>query len=56
MIKGIERHMLMKTFGNITDAPSACKDGMMAILYRKPGLESSIKDIWLRTFISQDKA
>lgn len=57
MIKGIERHMLEETFGNINGRNQVPgKEELMAILYRKPRVEKvAIKDIRLRTFISQDK-
>ncbi len=57
MLKGIERHMLEETFGNINGRNQVPgKEELMAILYRKPRVEKvAIKDIRLRTFISQDK-
>lgn len=57
MIKGIERYMLEETFGNINGRNQMPgKEELAAILYRKPRVEKvAIKDIRLRTFISQDK-
>lgn len=57
MIKGIERYMLEETFGSINGRNQMIgKEELTAILYRKPRVEKvAIKDIRLRTFISQDK-
>lgn len=57
MIKGIERYMLEETFGSINGRNQMLgKEELAAILYRKPRVEKvAIKDIKLRTFISQDK-
>ena len=57
MVKGVEDQMLKEKIAEIRNSDDACSDErMIDIISRRPRIEKvAIKDIKLRTFISQDK-
>ncbi|MFC2129711.1 amidophosphoribosyltransferase [Bacteroidota bacterium] len=57
MIKGVEDQMLSEKIAKIRSSKGACTDDkMIEIISKRPRVEKvAIKDIKLRTFISQDK-